>query len=87
MSSVCRSPWLWDDWVFSFTQTGRRWRLVLATLHSFTKKVIAERRAETASCHTEAGHEDELGRKKRLAFLDLLIEASEVMGGKRLMIL
>ena len=51
---------------------------MLATLHGFTKEVIAERRAETASCKAEAGYYDDLGRKKRLAFLDLLIEASEV---------
>ena len=82
MSGVCRSPWLWEDWVFSLTPTGQRWRQVLATLHGFTKKVIAERRTETASCHTEASHEEELGRKKKLAFLDLLIEASEVRGGR-----
>ena len=81
---LCRSPWLWDDWLFSFTPTGVRWRRVLQTLHSFTDKVIAERKAEIASCQT--GHDDDVGRKKRLAFLDLLIEASEVKVREELII-
>ena len=65
--------------MFCLTPAGLRWRQILATLHGFTNKVIAERRAETASLHTEtAQDDDDLGRKKRLAFLDLLIEASGV---------
>ena len=83
-SVLCRSPWLWDDWLFSFTPTGLRWRRVLATLHGFTDKVIAERKAEIATSQT--GCEDDLGRKKRLAFLDLLIEASEVKVREELML-
>ena len=74
---LCRSPWLWDDWLFSFTPGGLRWRKILSTLHDFTKKVIAERKAEYASSGTRTGVDD-VGMKKRLAFLDLLIEASEV---------
>ena len=72
----CRSPWLWDDWLFSFTPAGLRWRKILSTLHDFTKKVITERKAEYASSETQTGVDD-VGMKKRLAFLDLLIEASE----------
>ena len=66
--------------MFCLTPAGLRWRQILATLHGFTNKVIAERRAETGSLHTETGRDDDddLGRKKRLAFLDLLIEASGV---------
>ena len=73
----CRSPWLWDDLLFSFTPAGFRWRKILGTLHNFTKKVIAERKAEYASSESQTGVDD-VGMKKRLAFLDLLIEASEV---------
>ena len=73
----CRSPWLWDDLLFSFTPAGFRWRKILWTLHDFTKKVIAERKAEYASAESQT-RVDDVGMKKRLAFLDLLIEASEV---------
>ena len=69
--------------LFSFTPAGWRWRKILSTLHDFTKKVIAERKAEYASSETKTDVDD-VGMKKRLAFLDLLIEASEVnlKGGK-----
>ena len=39
--------------------------------------MIAERKAEYASPRVETA-EDDVGMKKKLAFLDLLIEASEV---------
>ena len=63
--------------MFSFTPAGLRWRKILSTLHDFTKKVIAERKAEYAGSGNQSGVDD-VGMKKRLAFLDLLIEASEV---------
>ena len=63
--------------LFSLTPAGWRWRKILSTLHDFTKKVIAERKAEYASSETKTDVDD-VGMKKRLAFLDLLIEASEV---------
>ena len=49
------------------------------TLHGFTNKVIADRRAEYARAEGKAAdHDPDVGMKKKLAFLDLLIEASEV---------
>jgi len=72
-----RSPWLWDDWVFALSPTGARMRSVLKTLHGFTEKVIAERKQELEE---ERGHqqvEEVMGKKRKLAFLDLLVEASK----------
>ena len=71
------------------------WRGVLDTLHTFTDRVIRERKAELAAekvhkvanpnmtsvykrpLQDEDVNEDEVGVKRRLAFLDLLIEASQ----------
>ena len=74
-----RSPWLWDDRLFAFTPTGYKWRNILATLHGFTNKVIAERKEEYEASR-QGSAQDDMGIKKKLAFLDLLIEASD--GGK-----
>ena len=55
-------------------------------MHESTEKVIRERKASYYASKKEGGdkkadEEDELlGKKKRLAFLDLLIESSD--GGK-----
>ena len=77
-----RSPWLWEDWIFMMTPDGYKWRNILATLHGFTDQVIQERKQEfiSAKQHTASSGQDDVGLKKRLAFLDLLIEASD--GGK-----
>ncbi|KAL0120091.1 hypothetical protein PUN28_008041 [Cardiocondyla obscurior] len=32
-------PWLYYDWIFSFTPTGREQRKILKILHGFTKQV------------------------------------------------
>ena len=62
--------------MFLFTPAGYKWRNVLATLHGFTNKVIKERQAEFKANKLGSG-QDDVGIKKRLAFLDLLIEASD----------
>jgi len=72
-----RSPWLWDDRLFSITPAGFDWRKGLKTLHGYTNKVIKERREERSCKNMKDTGDDDLGVKKRYAFLDLLLEASE----------
>ena len=56
-----------------------KFQQILSTLHGFTNKVIAERKAEYTRAEVRTADCDpDDGRKKKLAFLDLLIEASEV---------
>ena len=74
-----RSPWLWVDWLFSLTPSGVRFRSLLATLHGFTERVIKERQEEHRAKRgvLMGNNDDNLGIKKKLAFLDLLINVSE----------
>jgi len=72
-----RSPWLWDDRLFVLTPGGFKWRNILSTLHGFTNKVIAEKKQEYKTKKKATSINDDVGLKKRLAFLDLLIEASD----------
>jgi hypothetical protein len=72
------SPWLWSDWFFYITPLGWRWRKALGVLHGFTNSVIRERKAEIAaeeSANLTDKEQDDVGIKKRMAFLDLLIKA------------
>jgi len=73
------SPWLWQDWMFALSPTGYRMRKVLQTLHGFTEKVMAERKLEIAARQQclEGEGQEETGGKRRLAFLDLLLEVSK----------
>lgn len=79
-----RSPWLWPDIIYFLTPSGREHNYCLQILHSFTNKVIDERIADRAAKRndpqseendTEQRGEGEFKRKRRLAFLDLLLEA------------
>ncbi|PSN53387.1 Cytochrome P450 4C1 [Blattella germanica] len=74
-------PWMHPKAIFDMTSKGKRYADCLSVLHGFTNKVIQERkilRQNGESIQTISNDEDELiGTKKRLAFLDLLLEASE----------
>jgi len=50
---------------------------VLKTLHGFTEKVIAERKQELEEMRVDNQVEEVIGKKQKLAFLDLLVEASK----------
>ena len=110
-----RSPWLWNDVLYSLTPSGREHNKCLTILHDFTNKVIklhiltfvkvfsllgemtwcklktllpykvideriAERAAKKSLSQEQKNEEesedgDVFKGKKRLAFLDLLLEA------------
>ncbi|XP_069699710.1 cytochrome P450 4C1-like isoform X1 [Periplaneta americana] len=74
-------PWLHNDFVYKLTEKGKRHEECLRVLHSFTKRVIQERKAQlegdlNRSPSTSTDEDSLLGKKKRKAFLDLLLEAS-----------
>ena len=70
-------PWLWQDWLFYLTPAGFEAKKYLKILHKFTNDVIQQRKKELANESQEENEEDELGRKKRVAFLDLLLRESK----------
>jgi len=73
-----RSPWLWNDTLFSLTSLGREWSWALKILHGFTNGVIQKRKEEyNSSSGNIVDDVDDVGRKKRVAFLDLLIRESK----------
>ncbi|KAB7505396.1 hypothetical protein Anas_02225 [Armadillidium nasatum] len=72
-------PWLQLDFIFKRTQWGRLERKSLEFLHKFSLDTIRERRKEYKRLKNqkEAKENEIPGKKKRQAFLDLLIEYSE----------
>ncbi|KAJ9590499.1 hypothetical protein L9F63_016450, partial [Diploptera punctata] len=72
------SPWLYPDFVYNLLPCGKRFNKYVNILHSFSHKVIRQRKeyyAELKSGQKIA--EDLHSGKKKLTFLDLLLEASE----------
>lgn len=73
-------PWLHTDFIYQYTEDGKRYAKDLQTLHNFTWNVIEERREKRIAekkLSRSVSVEDDVGKKKRLAFLDLLMNASE----------
>ena len=71
------SPWLYSDMVYSFTLAGREWEKNLDILQGFTREVIAKRKLELQKRDKDTEHENDIGIKRHMAFLDLLIKASD----------
>ncbi|XP_053672593.1 cytochrome P450 4C1-like [Anopheles nili] len=81
-------PWLHPDWAFRRSALGRKQHALLAVLHGYTRKVIHERK-QTLQANGTGGNanernqsaEGEFGmRRKRLAFLDLLLQSATDTG-------
>ena len=70
------SPWLWPERLFQLTPTGWEWQRCMKIVHGFTNRVIMERKKELKD-RADDETEDEVGRKKRVAFLSLLIKESK----------
>lgn len=71
-------PWLHWDSIYKLTDDGKRFAMALDILHGYSSNVIRLRReARKLSKLNATADIDHLGRKCRLAFLDLLLETSE----------
>lgn len=75
-------PWLRPEWLFHITSLGKQLRKDLDILHGFTKEVIKERRKanneelkSNPPLSTVGLHDEVQGQKRRLAFLDMLLNS------------
>ncbi|XP_011165193.2 cytochrome P450 4C1 [Solenopsis invicta] len=72
-------PWYWINWLFYLSPRGKQYKSTLDTLHEFTKQVICKRKAERKlqNDYSEPKNENNefnIGKRKRKAFLDLLLD-------------
>lgn len=73
-------PWLHSDFIYYMTADGKHHAKDLKILHGFTSRVIQDRKKSRSSSSAKSASssiDDDIGKKKRLAFLDLLLDASE----------
>nr|ARE68676.1 cytochrome P450 CYP4BM1 [Epicauta chinensis] len=74
------NPHLHPDFIFNLTEKGRQHKKYLDILHGFTRKVIEQRKQKLEDDQVDQNDlNDEdilIGKKKRLAFLDLLLAAN-----------
>ncbi|XP_001604044.1 cytochrome P450 4C1 [Nasonia vitripennis] len=74
-------PWLKWNAIYYRTNKGKEALNAVKIMHSFTEKVIrqkqAERKEKSFSNKELSDEVDEFGKRKRKAFLDLLLSASE----------
>ncbi|KYO46087.1 hypothetical protein Y1Q_0021662 [Alligator mississippiensis] len=81
-----KSPWLWPEFLYPMFQEGREHNRSLRILHNFTDKVIKEKACEQNNCEESKcdfdGSCEQRGSKKRRAFLDMLLNATNDDGSK-----
>ncbi|XP_057324592.1 cytochrome P450 4C1 [Microplitis mediator] len=82
-------PWLMNNWIFGLTSKGREQSRLLKYLHGFSNKIIKERISyhektggkylnDSSSAASNSNSQSDDGTKRRrLAFLDILIAASK----------
>ncbi|CAM4551987.1 cytochrome P450 4V2-like [Caretta caretta] len=81
-----RCPWFWSDWIYLMFQEGREHNRSLKILHSFTDTIIAEKSREIKNHEQHKtdfeGKCEQSGSKKRRAFLDMLLNATDDKGNR-----
>ncbi|XP_041838200.1 cytochrome P450 4V2 [Melanotaenia boesemani] len=75
-----RTPWFWPDFVYYYIGEGKEHDKTLKILHSFTHKVICEK-SENMS-YVESDSDSDQGKRKRRAFLDMLLKTTDEDGNK-----
>lgn len=74
------SPLKQYDFFFHLSNDYKTQKKALKILHGTTNKVINQRRNENENKGNKEVNQDEFGTKKRLAFLDLLLQAKSPDG-------
>lgn len=76
------TPWLHSDFIYKRTAVGKHHQQQLEILHGFTSTVIEEKRIARKSngkskLNVSVSQDNDIGQKKRLALLDLLLDSMD----------
>ncbi|GLH07853.1 Probable cytochrome P450 4d14 [Gryllus bimaculatus] len=74
------TPWMFFDFLFNLSEDGKKQRRYLEILHGTTRKVIHSRKEEFMKLAAKETVVDEIGQKKKMALLDMLLETSRKYG-------
>jgi len=78
------SPWYANDFLWHLTSYGKEEKQQLKIAHGFVEEVIHEKKLKVAAQNENESNvsqcDDDFGVKKKLAFLDLLIQAQKENG-------
>nr|BAV93942.1 cytochrome P450 4GL1v2 [Chamberlinius hualienensis] len=71
-------PWLSPNWIFRLTNAGKIEKEALKIVHGFTNKIIKMKREnfKTDDDLSQDNEEEILGKKRRVALLDMLLKES-----------
>lgn len=64
------NPLHWNDFIYNFTENGKKEKKCLEILHGFTRDIIKKRNEDFEICN--------INNQKRIAFLDLLLKAKKL---------
>lgn len=68
---------LQQELFYRFSSQYRKEKKALRVLHEYSKSVISNRKAEFLRSKDNRGESEDIGIKKKLAFLDLMLEHDE----------
>ena len=72
--------WLRPDWLFKLTRYGKEQVKLLKIIHNFSKNILMKKKDDLMKkCKSVSlkDDDDNVGQKKRVAFLDLMMELAE----------
>ncbi|KFB49529.1 AGAP009246-PA-like protein [Anopheles sinensis] len=70
-------PWLHVNFIWNRSRFAKRYTHALNTVHNYTREVIRDRKTALETKQSTGDDGETFGRKKRLAFLDLLLEGNQ----------
>ncbi|KAK7869160.1 hypothetical protein R5R35_006617 [Gryllus longicercus] len=75
------SPWYFPEFIFNLSPIGRKQKDLIKALHSMSYKVIEQRKKDLCNGkkieNSGTVNYNDVGQKKRLAFLDMLLQYNE----------
>nr|AVL92839.1 CYP450 [Locusta migratoria] len=83
-------PWLFPDFVFNLSSLGKEWRNHLHVMKTTTQAILQNKKLQVkAEQGKNVSHNDnndnDIGQRKRLAFLDLLLQSPDKLSDKEIL--
>ncbi|GLH00521.1 Cytochrome P450 4g15 [Gryllus bimaculatus] len=79
--ATLHNPWYFPEFIFNLSPKGRKQKDLIKALHSMSYKVIEQRKKDLCNGkkidNSGTVNHNDVGQKKRLAFLDMLLQYNE----------